>query len=66
MLDHIFHPDEQPPVKQASIKDGLVERKPLGACNDRPLVQMDARQQWSDYTVIPGYEKGIPGNPGTI
>ena len=66
MLEHILRTKEQPSNKQASIKDGLIERKPLGACNDRPLAQMDSRQQWSDYSVIPGYENGIPGNPGTI
>lgn len=54
------------PTKPASVKDGLIERKPLKASNDRPLVQVDQRQQWSDYAVIPGYEKGIPGNPSTL
>ncbi len=65
MLNHTHFSDKEP-SKQANIKDGLIERKPLGACNDRPLVQMDARNQWSDYSVIPGYEQGIPGNPGSL
>ncbi len=58
--------EEAEQVRKASIKDGLIERKALKASNDRPLVQMDQRNQWSDYATIPGYEKGIPGNPSTL
>lgn len=53
--------EPQQPVEKARIKDGLVERKALGASNDRPLMQIDPRNQWSDHAVIPGYEDGIPG-----
>lgn len=58
--------DHTNPIPTARIKDGLVERKSLAANNDRPLMQVDRRNQWSDYATIPGYESGIPGNPAGV
>ena len=46
--------ESQPPTDKARIKEGMVERKALGASNDRPLVQVDPRNQWSDYATVPG------------
>ena len=39
---------------EPNVKEGLVERKALNANNDRPLMQIDRANQWSDYSVIPG------------
>ena len=41
----------------ASKKDGLYLRKPLNANNDRPLMQIDQANQWSDYAEIPNAPK---------
>lgn len=49
----LFNPkanDKQTP--DASKKDGLYLRQPLNANNDRPLMQIDRTNQWSDYAVI--------------
>ncbi len=51
---------------QANVKDGLIQKKPLNANNDRPLFQVDRNNQWSDYSTIRSYEKGIPGNEATL
>ena len=41
----------------ASKKDGLYLRKPLNANIDRPLMQIDRANQWSDYAEIPNAPK---------
>ncbi|MCF1431346.1 MAG: hypothetical protein LPD71_00120 [Shewanella sp.] len=54
MIDFILNIMNQEPQRTAKTKDGLCERKAMNANNDRPLVQMDRTNEWSDYTTIPG------------
>lgn len=51
------------PSQRPCKKNGLSFCKPLNANNDRPLMQMDRANQWSDYADIPN---GKPPKEQTV